>query len=250
MITIIALVIIYFDDIKKVAQDVFANIAAFGETAWKNIKNTFGGVGKWFNDRFEDAKNGIQRVFGTVIPWFGGIWDGIKNIFKNVGSWFGDTFGKVKDAITAPFKTAFNLVADMWNSTLGSIKWKAPDWVPGLGGKEIGFPKMPKLATGGVVNQPTIAEIGENGAEAVVPLENNLEWIDRLASRINGNGGSGQATPDIIPVTNAKEQPTTQININVSGVLATSEQDKAKLAEMIAKQLQSQLRAKGLKGAF
>ena len=70
------------------------------------------------------------------------------------------------------------------------------------------------------------------------------------ASRINGNGGSGQATPDIIPVTNAKEQPTTQISVNVSGVLATSEQDKRKLAEMIAKQLEGQLRAKGLKGAF
>ena len=34
----------------------------------------------------------------------------------------------------------------------------------------IGLPHIPRLATGGVVNQPTLAVVGEAGPEAVVPL--------------------------------------------------------------------------------
>ena len=37
------------------------------------------------------------------------------------------------------------------------------------------------LAEGGIVDKPTRALVGEDGAEAVVPLENNLGWTQRLA---------------------------------------------------------------------
>ena len=43
---------------------------------------------------------------------------------------------------------------------------------------------IPKLARGGIVNQPTQAIIGEAGKEAVLPLENNTEWMDTLAQKI------------------------------------------------------------------
>ena len=216
---------------------------------WDGIVNVFKGVGKWFGDIFSGAWDSIKRAFSAVGSFFSGIWDTIKDIFGSIGSAIGNAIGEafktVVNSIIGFAEGTINMFIKAINGAIGLI-----NNIPGVNIKTLTELKIPRLATGGVVNQPTIAEIGENGAEAVVPLENNLEWIDRLASRINGNGGSGQATPDIIPVTNAKEQPTTQININVSGVLATSEQDKAKLAEMIAKQLQSQLRAKGLKGAF
>jgi uncharacterized membrane protein len=50
------------------------------------------------------------------------------------------------------------------------------------------LPNLPGMAVGGVVSRPTIAQIGENGAEAVVPLERNTGWIDMLASKLTGNG--------------------------------------------------------------
>lgn len=68
---------------------------------------------------------------------------------------------------------------------------KVPDWVPGLGGKGTNFPMIPKLARGGVVKEATLAMIGENGKEAVVPLENNTEWISMIADKINSINGSG-----------------------------------------------------------
>ena len=43
-------------------------------------------------------------------------------------------------------------------------------------------------ATGGVIDKPTYALIGEDGAEAVMPLEKNTGWIDQLAERLGGGG--------------------------------------------------------------
>lgn len=43
---------------------------------------------------------------------------------------------------------------------------------------------VPKYARGGVFDSPHIGIIGEAGAEAVMPLENNTEWIDILAHKI------------------------------------------------------------------
>jgi len=54
--------------------------------------------------------------------------------------------------------------------------------IPGV---EIGYLnelRIPRLAKGGVVNNPTFAQIGEDGAEAVVPLEKNLGWMKNLVN--------------------------------------------------------------------
>jgi len=45
-----------------------------------------------------------------------------------------------------------------------------PDWVPGIGGKGFSVPKIPLLAEGGIVTDPTLAMIGERGPEAEIPL--------------------------------------------------------------------------------
>lgn len=42
----------------------------------------------------------------------------------------------------------------------------------------------PALATGGIVSAPTTALVGEAGKEAVLPLEQNTDWMDELAYRI------------------------------------------------------------------
>ena len=59
--------------------------------------------------------------------------------------------------------------------------------------------RIPKLATGTIVNRATFAMIGENGPEAVMPLKNHTEWIDMLADRIAGRVG-GSRQPMIVQV--------------------------------------------------
>ena len=75
--------------------------------------------------------------------------------------------------------------------------------MPGIGGKSFGvnIPSIPKLAKGTIVDRPTVAMIGEAGTEAVMPLENNTGWIDKLAGQISaiiGDTGGGSQAPTVV----------------------------------------------------
>ena len=48
---------------------------------------------------------------------------------------------------------------------------------------------MPALAAGGIVTSPTLAMVGEAGKEAIMPLENNTEWLDKLADKLANKMG-------------------------------------------------------------
>lgn len=61
------------------------------------------------------------------------------------------------------------------------------------------------LAKGGIVDGATTFIAGEHGKEAVIPLENNTEWLDKMASRVvtmfNAvNGLNGNSLTINVPV--------------------------------------------------
>ena len=108
-----------------------------------------------------------------------------------------DIFGKLKtfvkgicDSVSGFFKGMVNGVIRALNSMIGGLnklKFDVPDWVPLLGGKKFGFsiPKIPLLARGGIVDQPTLAMIGEKRKkEAVLPLDQDTGWADIVADRL------------------------------------------------------------------
>lgn len=90
---------------------------------------------------------------------------------------------------------------------LNKFSIDVPDWVPEFGGKKFGFniPMIPKLAKGGVVNEATLAMIGEDGKEAVMPLEKNTGWIKQLAKEISSEQGG-----NIVVNNNFKQAYTSQ----------------------------------------
>lgn len=163
--------------IKAAAMFVFDVISAyirFVIGVWTAIFNTIVGA---LTGPFNAAWNWIKSVFGGIGAWFGGVIDGIRN-----------TFSQVVGVISGPFKAAFNAIAGFWNNSIGNLKWKAPDWIPGIGGKEIGVPKLPMLAQGGIVDRATMAVIGEgNEPEAVIPLSK----IGQVAAQMGANGSGG-----------------------------------------------------------
>ena len=89
------------------------------------------------------------------------------------------------------FKDFVNVIISGVNALikgLNKVSFDIPDWVPAIGGNKFGFniPLIPKLAQGGVIDKPTLAMVGEAGTEAVMPLENNTAWIDKLADKLSG----------------------------------------------------------------
>lgn len=194
----------------------------FGRTV-EVIKNAFLGIGEWFSNIFSGAWNGIKNAWSGVKNWFSGVWSNIKGVFGSVGTWFKDTFtsawtavknvfstgGKIfdgiKDGILNGLKTVINAIItginkviavpfNGLNSALKTIKnieivgIKPFSWI-----STISVPQIPKLAKGGIVDEATLAVIGEKGREAVVPLENNTEWMDRFIDKLLARS-NGQAT--------------------------------------------------------
>lgn len=124
--------------------------------------------------------------------FFIGLWESIKDACSSAYDFIAELFADIAEFM----KTPINAVIEAINGALkavNKIKIDVPDWVPELGGKTIGFniPMIPKLAKGGIVDRATLAMIGEQGREAVVPLENNTGWLDELARKISEAGGNG-----------------------------------------------------------
>lgn len=144
-----------------------------------------------------------DEVFGGIKTALKGLYNVFKGIFtgdmKLVLEGFKQIFKGVFDALWGIAKAPLNLIIKGINSLIrgaNKIHFDIPDWVPGFGGKRFGFniQQIPLLAKGGIISQPTQAIIGEAGKEAVVPLENNLEWLDilatKIANKIDAGGGS------------------------------------------------------------
>lgn len=177
-----------FNEAVQGIKNVFSVIGSFFQGCWNSIVNVFSGVVSWFGNIFTNAWNAIKNVFSAVGSFFQGIWNTITNIFTSIGTTIGNAvsgafkavvnaiLGFVEGFINAPVK-AINALIDVINM------------VPGINLGKLNELKLPRMAKGGIVTSSTIANIGEAGTEAVLPLENNTGWMDVLASKIAGSGG-------------------------------------------------------------
>ena len=173
-----------WDKIKK-AWDA---VIGFFKGIWKGIKDAFDGASDWLSDVFEKAYKKVKEVWEGIKGFFSGIWEGIKEVFKDVGTWFSKIFTDAKDGVKVIFdalveviKAPINLLIDGLNLFIrGLNKIKIPDWVPGVGGKGLHFNELSKLAQGGVLKRGQVGILEGSGAEAVVPLEKNRQWIAKV----------------------------------------------------------------------
>jgi hypothetical protein len=195
-------------------QTVWANELAFWSGLPGMIFDAMGDLGSalwgFFTTAFDVAKTSFT-TFGTDVI----------NFFTGIPAWIGGGLATLADAITSPFQTAFNFIADLWNNTIGSLHIHTPD-IPGLGSLDWDAPTIPKwgqkapaggggglslrMATGGLVNLPTVAMLGEAGKELVLPLTNTARTLDLMRRHVPADTmaaaqGGGQAGPVIGNVT-------------------------------------------------
>ena len=150
---------------------------------WNAIKEKFSGVGNWFQTTFSNAWQKVKDVFSTGGKIFDGIKDGISSTFKTIVNGLIDGINKI-------IRTPFNSINSMLNTIRGIEVLGVSPFKNLWNYNPLTIPQIPKLALGGIVNRPgrgVPAIIGEAGAEAVLPLENNTEWMDILADKIGGN---------------------------------------------------------------
>lgn len=176
-----------FHDFVTAWADGFSEIVKKFKAAFEKIKESFKGFTAAWSDGFASivtgAKNAWEKIkgaFSTVGEFFGGIWDTIKEKFTTIGTKIGDAVGGAfKNAINAVLATvenSINFVPQAINNALDLI-----NQLPGVDIPYMPNIQLPRLSTGGIVNKSTVANIGEAGEEAVIPLEKNTGGLRKIA---------------------------------------------------------------------
>lgn len=123
-----------------VALETIKGVVSGALTAIKGLVDVFAGIftGDW------------TRVWEGVKSIFSGVWNSLKSIASGV---LNGIIGLVNNVIS------------------GLNNLKVPDWVPGIGGKSINIPLIPRFATG-TDSTPDTFIAGEQGAELITNAKN------------------------------------------------------------------------------
>ena len=203
IVALVALIATKGDEIKAILNKVSNWLKSVFCKDWREVfGNTIGTVLNGFVKIVGDIMGNAKKMLNGIIDFIRGVftgnwkraWEGIKNIFSGA-------FGGLKSVAKAPINGIIALINGALSAitsginavkrALNKISVDIPSWVPGFGGKKFGFnfsmssaPRIPMLANGGIATRSTIANIGEAGREAVLPLDRNTEWMNTLVDKI------------------------------------------------------------------
>jgi len=192
----------------------------FVKTQFNLLANVFKGVVDFIKALFSgDVKGAVEAlkgIFTNLLSFFKNNW----NLFGTLRDVFIGALTKAKDfiwprlkefgkgfieTITTVLKTSAGVVLEgvkfVFNKVIDKINGFINDLNSGLAFSFFGIdidppdiPNIPKLAKGGIVTKPTVAMIGEQGAEAVVPLPSRVGGGIGLAPTINLTVNAGLGT--------------------------------------------------------
>lgn len=181
------------------------------------IKGAYESHGGGFQGVVAATMEGIKGYYSAGFTFIdkltGGKLSSVVNTVRDKMSAARDTISNVLNSIREKFQTIFDGAADIVRRGIDRIKsffnfrWSLPKIkLPhfSITGKfSLKPPRVPHFSVswyklGGVFDSTTlfpfggrIGGLGEDGAEAIVPLEKNTKWLDRLASMLaEKQGGS------------------------------------------------------------
>lgn len=164
------------DGIKFIWTTVWTAIKDFLSPVFILIKTVITELFSWISTKFKEWTEPLNKAWASL-------WSGIGGAVKTA-------FESVKNTI----KSDINWIIDQVNKLIESINSLATKGAGVIGFKAPQIPTIPKLATGGIVNSPTLAMIGEAGPEAVIPLNRGLSGagIGGITINITGNQFLGE----------------------------------------------------------
>lgn len=192
-----------FDTMRAAIQQKLGEVRTQVMNSWNAIKEYFNTniapkftVSYW-NGKFDTIRAAASTKLNEAKTTITNIWNSIKSWFnssvapKFTSSYWTSKWSTIKDGARNAFNGVLDIVEKAVNriiDKINTLSWKIPDWVPNVGGKTFGFNfkriSIPRLAEGGITVGSTLANIGENGREAVLPLDRNTQWMDQLADRL------------------------------------------------------------------
>ena len=259
-------------------QGLWEKVSGFFTSLWDDISSVWSTVSDWFNtnviepisdffggiwekvsDGASQAWEGVKKAFSPVIDWFKNTfheaWTKVKDVFSKGG----EIFTGIKEGLFNGFKVVVNGLIDGINYIISQTFWglnnalenihnveilgvKPFEWV-----NTIDVPEIPKLAKGGVVEGGTPFIAGEAGAEAVIPLENNNQWIYKFAHAF-ADGLSSFYDGDNFTQTPNKGAGDKVVNINLylDNVNVKNDDDIEDVANKVSERIAEKLVTEGM----
>lgn len=145
-----------WNGIKSLISSVLNAIRSIVSNIWNNISST---ISNTMNNMRNCVSNGLSAISNAFSNIFNGIWNVIRGICNSI-------LGGIESMVNGIIN-GVNTIINAFNG----LRIDIPDWVPGMGGKQLGFSipniggvALPRLAQGGFVkaNTPQLAVIGDN----------------------------------------------------------------------------------------
>lgn len=166
----------------------FANMIQGWDNSFKAIKRIFDDLikivkaiinGDW-KSAWNSAKDIVSTIFNTIVNNIKLAFNAIKGLAVSIGSAVGNAIaGAVKgvvNSVLAKAESVLNKPINAINGVLGVL-----NDIPGVNIKRLNTIKLPRLAKGGIINQPGrgvmvgSAIAGESGREGVIPLTDSQQ---------------------------------------------------------------------------
>ena len=227
--------------VQEIFTGIWNALTGFISGVWSTIKSIFTGaisiIVQFIKTGFNAAKTAITTIFGGIRSFISNTWNGIKSVVLGIVNALKNgitaAFNGIKSVITSVMNTISSVISSVWNAIWGTIKrvingilsgiqsmvngiiggfnsmiralnhlhFSIPDWVPGLGGKSLGFNlstisrvSLPRLATGAVLpaNQPFLSVVGDqkHGTNIEAPLDTIKQALKETLQGMNMSDNS------------------------------------------------------------
>lgn len=186
-----------FNAAKTVITTIFGGIRSFISNTWGGIKSTVIGavntLKSYVVNGFSYMQSGIARIMNSILSIISGIWRGIYNVARSYINFILSGIQSMVNGIIGGFNSMIR--------ALNHLHFSIPDWVPGLGGKSLGFNlstisrvSLPRLATGAVLpaNQPFLSVVGDqkHGTNIEAPLDTIKQALKETLQGMNMSDNS------------------------------------------------------------
>ncbi len=186
------------DWLKDTFEPAWDSLRGFFTDLWEAVEalitGAWGRIVTWLTETWNSLAGIATTAWSAVVDAILGVFDGMVSALQGVWDGVVET---VRNAVNSAIEM-INSVIEMWNGLSFSVPsitipgvdvglFEIPETT--IGGQEIHVPQIPTipmLATGGIVDDATLAIIGESGPEAVIPLDQ----LDQFTS--DGSGGDSQ----------------------------------------------------------